>query len=138
MRTCYFNKHTLCDTPTTAITTELMLSSYQLVHAVQSTHTNRQRELLLLQAVVHAVQPIHTVTYNLVVAGLVILHAKWTLCFFNAYIITLQIYYTRKDSGTPKVSPKAGNMNAAIFPIDYPEQAPFIGDSTVLVVNDCR
>jgi hypothetical protein len=49
-----------------------------------------------------------------------------------------QIYYTRKESGTPKVSPKAGNMNAAIFPMDYPQQEPFIGDSTVLVVNDCR
>jgi hypothetical protein len=29
-------------------------------------------------------------------------------------------------------------MNAAIFPMDYPQQEPFIGDSTVLVVNDCR
>jgi hypothetical protein len=52
--------------------------------------------------------------------------------------VIYQIYYTRKESGTPKVSPKAGNMNAAIFPMDYPQQEPFIGDSTVLVVNDCR
>lgn len=48
------------------------------------------------------------------------------------------IYYTRKDPGTPKVSPKAGNMNAAIFAIDYPDQAPVIGDSTIVVVDDCR
>eukprot|EP00611_Tribonema_gayanum_P021117 TRINITY_DN3_c0_g1_i3.p1 TRINITY_DN3_c0_g1~~TRINITY_DN3_c0_g1_i3.p1 ORF type:complete len:145 (-),score=34.05 TRINITY_DN3_c0_g1_i3:308-742(-) len=48
------------------------------------------------------------------------------------------IYYSRKEPGTPKVSPKAGNMNAAIFPIDYPEQVPLIGDSTIVVVDDCR
>jgi cellulose synthase/poly-beta-1,6-N-acetylglucosamine synthase-like glycosyltransferase len=48
------------------------------------------------------------------------------------------IYYTRKDPGTPKVSPKAGNMNAALFPIDYPEEEALVANSTILVVNDCR
>mmetsp|Transcript_1129 Transcript_1129/g.1733 ORF Transcript_1129/g.1733 Transcript_1129/m.1733 type:complete len:968 (+) Transcript_1129:131-3034(+) len=48
------------------------------------------------------------------------------------------IYYSRKDAGTPRVSPKAGNMNSAIFNIDYPEDEALIGDSTILVVNDCR
>jgi cellulose synthase/poly-beta-1,6-N-acetylglucosamine synthase-like glycosyltransferase len=48
------------------------------------------------------------------------------------------IYYSRRDPGTPKVSPKAGNMNAALFPIDYPDSAPLVGDSTIIAVNDCR
>ncbi len=48
------------------------------------------------------------------------------------------IYYTRREAGTPKASPKAGNLNAAIFAMDFPDQAPLIGDSTLLVVNDCR
>jgi hypothetical protein len=37
-----------------------------------------------------------------------------------------------------QVSPKAGNMNAAMFPIDYPDREPLIGDSTIVVVNDVR
>ncbi|KAG5191792.1 cellulose synthase, family GT2 [Tribonema minus] len=48
------------------------------------------------------------------------------------------LYYTRKDAGTPRVSPKAGNLNAAIFAVDYPEDDPLIGDATIVVVNDCR
>eukprot|EP00612_Vaucheria_litorea_P005782 CAMPEP_0171461346 /NCGR_PEP_ID=MMETSP0945-20130129/5831_1 /TAXON_ID=109269 /ORGANISM="Vaucheria litorea, Strain CCMP2940" /LENGTH=671 /DNA_ID=CAMNT_0011987675 /DNA_START=409 /DNA_END=2424 /DNA_ORIENTATION=+ len=48
------------------------------------------------------------------------------------------IYYSRRDPGTPRVSPKAGNMNSAIFPIDYPDSEPLIGDSTIVAVNDCR
>mmetsp|Transcript_8020 Transcript_8020/g.12169 ORF Transcript_8020/g.12169 Transcript_8020/m.12169 type:complete len:1034 (-) Transcript_8020:205-3306(-) len=48
------------------------------------------------------------------------------------------IYYTRRDAGTPKVSPKAGNMNAALFALDYPDMPPLIGNSTIVVVNDCR
>mmetsp|Transcript_4432 Transcript_4432/g.6276 ORF Transcript_4432/g.6276 Transcript_4432/m.6276 type:complete len:1027 (+) Transcript_4432:159-3239(+) len=55
----------------------------------------------------------------------------------NVALPTL-IYYTRRDCGTPKVSPKAGNMNAAIFSLDYPDMPPLIGNSTIVVVNDCR
>jgi hypothetical protein len=29
-------------------------------------------------------------------------------------------------------------MNAALFPIDYPDKEALIGDSTILAVNDCR
>lgn len=47
-------------------------------------------------------------------------------------------YYSRKDAGTPKISPKAGNMNAAIFPMDDPTSPPLIGPSTIIVVNDAR
>jgi cellulose synthase/poly-beta-1,6-N-acetylglucosamine synthase-like glycosyltransferase len=55
----------------------------------------------------------------------------------NVALPTL-IYYTRRDAGTPKVSPKAGNMNAALFALDYPDMPPLIGNSTIVVVNDCR
>ncbi|CAM9342279.1 unnamed protein product [Ascophyllum nodosum] len=48
------------------------------------------------------------------------------------------IYYSRKDAGTPKISPKAGNMNAAMFPVDDPTSPPLIGPSTIVVVNDAR
>ncbi|CAM9415618.1 unnamed protein product [Ectocarpus sp. 4 AP-2014] len=48
------------------------------------------------------------------------------------------IYYSRKNAGTPKISPKAGNMNAAIFPVDDPTMTPLTGDSTIVVVNDAR
>ncbi|CAM9743211.1 unnamed protein product, partial [Ectocarpus fasciculatus] len=48
------------------------------------------------------------------------------------------IYYSRKDAGTPRISPKAGNMNAAMFPIDDPTSPPLIGPSTIVVVNDAR
>lgn len=48
------------------------------------------------------------------------------------------IYYSRRDAGFPKVSPKAGNMNAALFPMDYPDDPPLIGNASILVVNDCR
>ena len=46
--------------------------------------------------------------------------------------------YMHVCTGTPKVSPKAGNMNAALFAVDYPDAAPLIGNSTIVVVNDCR
>ncbi|KAG5192414.1 hypothetical protein JKP88DRAFT_271166 [Tribonema minus] len=55
----------------------------------------------------------------------------------NVALPTL-IYYTRRDAGTPKVSPKAGNMNSALFALDYPDMPPLIGSSTIVVVNDCR
>eukprot|EP00752_Nemacystus_decipiens_P009511 g8502.t1 len=48
------------------------------------------------------------------------------------------VYYSRKDAGTPKISPKAGNMNAAIFPVDDPSMVPLIADATIVVVNDAR
>ncbi|CAM9783444.1 unnamed protein product [Discosporangium mesarthrocarpum] len=48
------------------------------------------------------------------------------------------VYYSRKNNGTPRISPKAGNMNAAIFPIDYPDDEPLIGNATIVVVNDAR
>jgi cellulose synthase/poly-beta-1,6-N-acetylglucosamine synthase-like glycosyltransferase len=48
------------------------------------------------------------------------------------------VYYSRRDASTPKVSPKAGNMNAALFPVDYPKEAPIVGDATLVAVNDCR
>eukprot|EP00752_Nemacystus_decipiens_P009510 g8501.t1 len=48
------------------------------------------------------------------------------------------IYYSRKDAGTPRISPKAGNMNAAMFPMDDPTSPPLIGPSTIVVVNDAR
>ncbi|CAN0113427.1 unnamed protein product, partial [Phaeothamnion confervicola] len=48
------------------------------------------------------------------------------------------IYYTRRDANTPLISPKAGNMNSAIFAVDYPDQPPLVGDATIIVVNDCR
>lgn len=48
------------------------------------------------------------------------------------------VYYSRKRCGTPKISPKAGNMNAAIFPIDNPTSEPLVGDATIVVVNDAR
>ncbi|CAB1103979.1 GT2 [Ectocarpus sp. CCAP 1310/34] len=48
------------------------------------------------------------------------------------------IYFSRKNAGTPKISPKAGNMNAAIFPVDDPTMTPLTGDSTIVVVNDAR
>lgn len=35
----------------------------------------------------------------------------------------------------PKVSLKAGNMNAALFALDYPDMAPLIGN-TIVVVNE--
>jgi cellulose synthase/poly-beta-1,6-N-acetylglucosamine synthase-like glycosyltransferase len=47
-------------------------------------------------------------------------------------------YYTRRDPGTPKVSPKAGNMNSAIFAYDDPGSPALIGDVTMVAVNDCR
>ncbi|CAM9576110.1 unnamed protein product [Phaeothamnion confervicola] len=46
-------------------------------------------------------------------------------------------YYARKDAGMPRVSPKAGNMNAAIFPTE-PGMAPVIGGARIVMVNDAR
>ncbi|CAM9372117.1 unnamed protein product [Phaeothamnion confervicola] len=46
-------------------------------------------------------------------------------------------YYTRTDPGRPKISPKAGNMNAAIFATG-PGIAPIIGDAKIIMVNDAR
>ncbi|CAM9674844.1 unnamed protein product [Ectocarpus sp. 13 AM-2016] len=52
--------------------------------------------------------------------------------------IPSMIYSARANPGTPKVSPKAGNMNAAIFP-NSPGEEPVIGDpARVVVVNDAR
>ncbi|CAM9949458.1 unnamed protein product, partial [Laminaria digitata] len=48
------------------------------------------------------------------------------------------VYYSRREAGTPKISPKAGNMNAAIFPVDDPSSVPLVGDATIVVVNDAR
>jgi cellulose synthase/poly-beta-1,6-N-acetylglucosamine synthase-like glycosyltransferase len=48
------------------------------------------------------------------------------------------IYYTRESAGTPKVSPKAGNLNSALFSIDHPEIAPFVGNASIVSINDCR
>lgn len=48
------------------------------------------------------------------------------------------VYYSRKNSGQPKISPKAGNMNAAIFPIDDPTSGPLVGEATIVLVNDAR
>ncbi|CAB1103980.1 GT2 [Ectocarpus sp. CCAP 1310/34] len=56
-------------------------------------------------------------------------HARQAACM---------IYYSRKDAGTPRISPKAGNMNAAMFPMDDPTAPPLIGPSTIVVVNDAR
>jgi cellulose synthase/poly-beta-1,6-N-acetylglucosamine synthase-like glycosyltransferase len=52
--------------------------------------------------------------------------------------VPMMIYYARVHSGTPKCSPKAGNMNAAMFSQDHPDMEPAIGKSTIVVVNDCR
>ncbi|CAM9642369.1 unnamed protein product [Chrysoparadoxa australica] len=48
------------------------------------------------------------------------------------------LYFTRKMNGTPKVSPKAGNMNTAVFNLDNPDKEPLIGDAKLVVVNDAR
>ncbi|CAM9384881.1 unnamed protein product [Discosporangium mesarthrocarpum] len=48
------------------------------------------------------------------------------------------IYSARANPGTPKVSPKAGNMNAAIFSTE-PGEEPVIGSAArITVVNDAR
>ncbi|CAM9632852.1 unnamed protein product, partial [Choristocarpus tenellus] len=52
--------------------------------------------------------------------------------------VAKMIYYTRRNAGTPKISPKAGNMNAAIFPVDYPLNPPLIGNCNLVLVNDAR
>jgi cellulose synthase/poly-beta-1,6-N-acetylglucosamine synthase-like glycosyltransferase len=59
-----------------------------------------------------------------------------TLCDSEA--IPTVIYYTRKEPGTPRQSPKSGNMNSALFAVDYPDCAPLIGDSTLVAINDAR
>ncbi|CAM9444245.1 unnamed protein product [Chrysoparadoxa australica] len=46
-------------------------------------------------------------------------------------------YFSRVNAGQPRISPKAGNMNAAIFRL-RPEEEPLIGDSKVVVINDAR
>ncbi|CAM9312457.1 unnamed protein product [Choristocarpus tenellus] len=52
--------------------------------------------------------------------------------------IPSMIYSARASPGTPKVSPKAGNMNAAIFP-SSPGEEPVVGSAAkVVVVNDAR
>jgi hypothetical protein len=75
--------------------------------------------------------------YNTLHKQLLLLYHKQQLLNSNPDLPTL-IYYTRKEAGTPRVSPKAGNMNAAIFAMDYPEEEALIGDSTIIAVNDCR
>ncbi|CAM9135904.1 unnamed protein product [Laminaria digitata] len=58
--------------------------------------------------------------------------------FNSSRTIPSMIYSARASPGTPKVSPKAGNMNAAIFR-NSPEEDPVIGkDCTIVVVNDAR
>ncbi|CAM9338772.1 unnamed protein product [Hapterophycus canaliculatus] len=58
--------------------------------------------------------------------------------FSSSPNIPSMIYSARKSPGTPKVSPKAGNMNAAIFP-NSPGEEVVIGDpARIVVVNDAR
>ncbi|CAN0132012.1 unnamed protein product, partial [Heterosigma akashiwo] len=48
------------------------------------------------------------------------------------------VYFARSDAGCPRASPKAGNMNAALFPhMDNPGE-PLIGGSDFVMVNDAR
>ncbi|CAM9857880.1 unnamed protein product, partial [Ectocarpus fasciculatus] len=54
----------------------------------------------------------------------------------NKYIPTI-VYYSRIDAGQPRISPKAGNMNRAIFSFN-PQEEPLIGEAAVIVVNDVR
>ncbi|CAM9802931.1 unnamed protein product, partial [Laminaria digitata] len=54
----------------------------------------------------------------------------------NKYIPTI-LYYSRIDAGQPRISPKAGNMNRAIFSSN-PAEEPLIGAASVIVVNDVR
>ncbi|CAM9232176.1 unnamed protein product [Choristocarpus tenellus] len=54
----------------------------------------------------------------------------------SKYICTF-IYYSRIDAGQPKISPKAGNMNRAIFSVN-PQEEPLIGAASVVAVNDVR
>ncbi|CAM9254143.1 unnamed protein product, partial [Discosporangium mesarthrocarpum] len=54
----------------------------------------------------------------------------------NKYIPEI-VYYSRVDAGQPRISPKAGNMNRAIFSFS-PGEEPLIGSASVIVVNDVR
>ncbi|CAM9618770.1 unnamed protein product [Ectocarpus sp. 8 AP-2014] len=54
----------------------------------------------------------------------------------NKYIPTI-VYYSRIDAGQPRISPKAGNMNRAIFSFN-PQEEPLIGEAAVVVINDVR
>ncbi|CAM9825937.1 unnamed protein product, partial [Phaeothamnion confervicola] len=47
------------------------------------------------------------------------------------------VYYARKDSGMPRASPKAGNMNSAVFAAE-PGMEPVIGGARIIMVNDAR
>ncbi|CAM9483208.1 unnamed protein product, partial [Phaeothamnion confervicola] len=47
------------------------------------------------------------------------------------------VYHTRRDSGEPRRSPKAGNLNAALFPAT-PGGPRLIGLAQIIVINDCR
>eukprot|EP00752_Nemacystus_decipiens_P014993 g13350.t1 len=58
--------------------------------------------------------------------------------FSSSPNIPSMIYSARANPGTPKVSPNAGNMNAAIFP-NAPGEEPVIGEGArIVVVNDAR
>ncbi|CAM9128076.1 unnamed protein product [Discosporangium mesarthrocarpum] len=54
----------------------------------------------------------------------------------NKFIPTI-IYYSRVDAGQPRISPKAGNMNSALFSSTFHDE-PLIGGASVVVVNDVR
>ncbi|KAG5176027.1 cellulose synthase, family GT2 [Tribonema minus] len=54
----------------------------------------------------------------------------------NARLPTL-VYHSRTDAGMPRVSPKAGNMNCAIFRKDGKGET-LIAGAAVIVVNDAR
>ncbi|CAM9502564.1 unnamed protein product, partial [Ectocarpus sp. 13 AM-2016] len=61
------------------------------------------------------------------------IHQVWNR---NKYIPTI-VYYSRIDAGQPRISPKAGNMNRAIFSFN-PQEEPLIGEAAVVVINDVR
>ncbi|KAG5188251.1 hypothetical protein JKP88DRAFT_287571 [Tribonema minus] len=48
------------------------------------------------------------------------------------------IYHTRKDAGQPTISPKAGNLNAAIYNLCSNTGLPLTGTAKAVLVNDAR
>lgn len=51
--------------------------------------------------------------------------------FDQCALLPTAIYFTRKNSGQPTISPKAGNMNEAVFNLADPNSPALIGDAKV-------
>ncbi|KAG5186155.1 hypothetical protein JKP88DRAFT_262580 [Tribonema minus] len=48
------------------------------------------------------------------------------------------VYHTRENAGQPTISPKAGNLNAAIYDLRPDTGLPLIGEAKAVLVNDAR